>query len=58
VSDTSQPPQPPNPGYYQQPPGTAGSAAPSTWGNAPPTGSNVPGTNAANAPGGQQPGRP
>lgn len=34
------------------------SAAPSTWGAAPPTGSNNPGNVAANAPGGTQPGRP
>jgi HK97 family phage major capsid protein len=44
--------------YYVQAPSNDMSAAPSTWGVAPPTGSNNPGNSAANAPGGTQPGRP
>lgn len=43
--------------FYVQTPDTDSSAAPSTWGVAPPTGSNNPGSNTANAPGGTQPGR-
>jgi HK97 family phage major capsid protein len=43
--------------YYVQALNTDQSAAPSTWGYAPPTGSNNPGNSSANAPGGTQPGR-
>lgn len=43
--------------YYAQTPNTDSSAAASTWGTAPPTGSNNPANVSANAPGGTQPGR-
>ena len=43
--------------FYLQAPNDDMSAAPSTWGVAPPTGSNNPGNSSANAPGGSQPGR-
>jgi len=43
--------------YYVQAASGDMSAAPSTWGVAAPTGSNNPGSNTANAPGGTQPGR-
>jgi HK97 family phage major capsid protein len=43
--------------FYVQAPNNDSSAAPSTWGVAAPTGSNNPGSNLSNAPGGTQPGR-